>query len=120
MDELMELVEGSAMLVTSGKQAARWWYPSNVFGPKTVERWIADVGELQAAQAGAEERQAELRAIEARTEKERQEAAKAPKAKVQDLGLARVYADLLQTVREKQNNVVASQHDEADKPVSAS
>jgi hypothetical protein len=64
LDDLLALVDGASELVARGSQDARWWYPGNLFGPKTLERWLADVAAMRQSQAEAAERTAELEAIE--------------------------------------------------------
>ena len=113
MEDLMELVEGAAMLIASGRQSAKWYYPGNLFGPKTLERWLADVAEHQAEREAADQRQRELDAIEQRSRDEAQAARSGPAPAVTDLRLRAIAAELLGAVRDKQEAVVASEHEEA-------
>lgn len=85
--DLVDLVGDASQLIRAGQQEARWWYPGNLFGPNTLERWIADVGAFEAAQAEAERRDAELAELEARAEVERTAAREAPRPPVRDLAL---------------------------------
>jgi hypothetical protein len=114
MEDLMELVEGAAMLIASGRQAAKWYYPGNLFGPKTLERWLADVAELAAEREQADERQRELEAIEQRNRAEAEAARKGPGPVVTDLRLRAIAAELIGTVRERERAVVGSEHADAD------
>lgn len=110
----MELVEGAAVLIASGRQSPRWYYPGNVFGPRTVERWLADVAELEAERASADARKRELDAIEQRSRDEREAARNAPAPKIADLRLRRLAADLIGSLRDRQDSVVASEHGSAE------
>lgn len=101
MEDLLELVRGGAALVAAGREQPRWWYPSNLFGASTLERWMADVAEHEAATARAEDRTAELAAIDERASHEREQAAKGPGPKVRDLELHKLAEACLAQVREK-------------------
>lgn len=99
LDDLLELVQGAAELVTTGRQEARWWYPANLFGAKTIERWLADVAALRACQDAAASRAAELQAIEERAERRRQESLAAPAPRVQNLALHRMATEAMELFR---------------------
>jgi len=43
--DLADLIADASILIREGKQSPKWWYPGNLFGEKTMERWIADIGE---------------------------------------------------------------------------
>jgi hypothetical protein len=92
VDDLLGLVEGAAELVARGSQDVRWWYPGNLFGERTVERWLADVAAMRQSQAEAAARTAELAAIEA--ELDRRKAAE-PSPEVRSLELRRIYDALV-------------------------
>jgi hypothetical protein len=109
LDDLLELVQGAAELVSSGRQEARWWYPANLFGAKTIERWLADVAALRASQEAAAERDAELQALEERHERERLEALAAPKPQVQNLAIHRLATEALARFQEQADGVVGSE-----------
>jgi hypothetical protein len=108
LDDLLELVQGGAELVTTGRQEARWWYPANLFGAKTIERWLADVAALRASQDAAAARDAELQAVEARVVRERQEALATPAPRVQNLALHRMATEALERFRADAECVVGS------------
>lgn len=61
--ELLEHVRGAAELVAAGAQSPRYWNPGNLFGPKTFERWRADI---EAHRSAIEESEKTRRRIETR------------------------------------------------------
>lgn len=100
VDDLLELVDGAAELVASGRQDPRWWYPQNLFGDRTLPRWQADVAAMKADQEAArvadERREAEARAREAQAEADLAAAEAARRAApVRDFELARIGRELL-------------------------
>jgi len=89
-EELVALVEGAAELVTSQRQEGRWWYPENLLGEKTLDRWLGDIAAMREDQARAAARDAELAEAEARSLAERDEATA---LSLPHLGLRRVVAE---------------------------
>lgn len=99
-EDLIELIDGAAELVASGRQDPRWWYPQNLFGERTLPRWQADVAQMRAEQQAAREadarREAEDRAREAQAQADVAAAERARQAApVRDLELARLGRELL-------------------------
>lgn len=88
--ELVSLLEGAAELVRTGRQEGRWWYPENLLGEKTLDRWLGDIADMREAQARAAARDAELAEVEARSLVERDEATELT---LPHMGLRRVVAE---------------------------
>lgn len=97
--DLVDLVEGAARLIRAGRQSPKWWYPGNLFGPRTCERWLADVAELEDTERRALARDRELAKIEIRAEQERLAARTAPRSKVVDLELAGLQTRCMAQIR---------------------
>lgn len=99
-EDLIELIDGAAELVATGRQDARWWYPQNLFGERTLPRWQADVAAMRAEQEAAREadarREAEEAARQAQAEADLAAAEAARQAApVRDLDLARLGRELI-------------------------
>jgi hypothetical protein len=91
LEDLLDHVSWCARLVERGKVAPKWWYPSHLFGPKTMPRWRADVAQLHADMKAAEANQRELERLSASA------AAAAPKLSerpVVDIALLSLQRDL--------------------------
>lgn len=69
-DEIREHIEGCAAVVKAGKQPARYWYPANLFGPRTMPHWQAQAAELEHAVQAAAENQRNLARLVDRLESE--------------------------------------------------
>ena len=81
--DLLDHFAGAAELIRRGYQAPKWWSVANVLGPKTLERWRADIHDMRRA----DERAAVL---QQRDEDERALIRDAPPPKVTDLNLQRL------------------------------
>ena len=57
-DELVDHVEGCAELIRRGIQEPQWWTVKNLFGPKTLDRWRADVQRMRVNDKKAADREA--------------------------------------------------------------
>lgn len=89
LQELLDHVTTCAELVKRGKVSPRWWYPSHLFGSKTMGRWSADGAVLRSEVEAAEANQRHVQAL-----RERSEAPRAPRGPVVDLALRGLEKDL--------------------------
>ncbi len=87
--DLLDLVEGAAILVARRIQSPKWWYPSNLFAGETCERWLADIAAFRLLAEKADKRSQELAALETRDA----DASKGPQ--VQDLRLRRLCDEMM-------------------------
>ena len=86
-DELRWLIDGGAELVARGDQAARWWYPRNLFCEPTCSIWLGQVAELREHQELAQARSEHVAQVEAARKIELE---LSPAPQVRSLGLARI------------------------------
>ena len=63
-DDLLDLVDGAADLVLSGRKSAVWWTVGSLFGDRSLDRWRAEIAvhreERRKLEAAARAREAEL------------------------------------------------------------
>jgi hypothetical protein len=111
--ELADLVADASEFIRAGHQDVRWWYPANLFGEQTCQRWLADIAAWRGSQARADKRSAELEEHEAREQAEREAARAAPKPAVVDLDLRSLAARCMQQVRDREAAKVAGEAEEA-------
>lgn len=97
-NELRELIDGGAELVARGDQAARWWYPRNLFCEPTCSIWLGQVAEFRLRQELAQARTEQIAQNELAR---RAEAQASPPPRVQSLGLARITAQAREALVER-------------------
>ena len=76
--DLLDHVAGAAELVRRGRESARWWSVHNLFGPKNVDVWRANIEEMRDRDRIIADREAHERR---RDEEHRREAQLADKAR---------------------------------------
>jgi hypothetical protein len=58
--EIQKHIESCAEVVKRGKQPARYWYPANLFGDRTMPHWQAEGAKLTASAEAAKANQRDL------------------------------------------------------------
>ena len=93
--ELSDLVEGVAELMRRGDAEIRWWYPANLFGSQTCDRWRGQVAEFRASQERLRRADAERAAYEDRARAEAQATAQSSPG-IHSLEVHRLARDVLE------------------------
>jgi len=93
-DDLIDHVRGCAQLIRSGAEAPQWWSVGNVFGPRTIDRWRAQIEAMREHERRIQER----RTLETRREHERKAAATISNAPI-DSGFAALADQAQQALR---------------------
>jgi len=91
--DLLDHFEGAAELIRRGYQEPRWWSLANVLGPKTLERWRADIHDMRRTDARDRE-------LERRDAEHREQSRSAPPPKVTDLRLQKLAREMGSVYRE--------------------